>query len=87
MKLDVNLNILMTSMSFFELAQTPIQLLLERKQDYHIHRVHKKNSEVCFFAISQLLLCQIQKVRSVLNTTGSENFKTVPTFDIWPSRS
>ena len=47
----------------------------------------QKNFTVCFLAISQLLLSQIQKVRSVLKTTGSENFKTVPTFDIWPSRS
>ena len=29
----------------------------------------------CFLAISQFLLGQIQKVRSVLETTGSENFK------------
>ena len=28
-----------------------------------------------------------QTKSSVLETTGSENFKTVPTFDIWPSRS
>ena len=47
----------------------------------------QKKFEVCFLAISQLLLGQIQKVRSVLETTGSENFKTVLTFEIWPSRS
>ena len=46
----------------------------------------QKNLEV-FFSISQLLLGQIQKVRSVLKTAGSENFKTVFSFDIWPSRS
>ena len=47
----------------------------------------QKNFTVCFLAISQLLLGQIQKVRSVLKTTGSKNFKTVLTFEIWPSRS
>ena len=47
----------------------------------------QKKLEVWFLAISQLLFGQIQKVRSVLKTTGSENFKTVLTFDIWPSRS
>ena len=47
----------------------------------------QKKFEVCFLAISQLLLGQIQKVRSVLKTTGSENFKTVLTFEIWPSWS
>ena len=46
----------------------------------------QKKLEVCFLAISQLLLGQIQKVRSVLKTTGSENLKTVLTFEIWPSR-
>ena len=46
----------------------------------------QKNSEVCFLAISQLLLDQIQKVRSVLKSAGSGNFKTVLTFDILPSR-
>ena len=40
-----------------------------------------------FLAISQLLLGQIQKVRSDLKSAGSENFKTVLTFDIWQSRS
>ena len=49
--------------------------------------IHCVKLEVCFLAISQLVLGQIQKVRSVLKTTGSENFKTVPTFDIWPNRS
>ena len=47
----------------------------------------QKKLSVCFLAISQLKLGQIQKVRSVLKTTGSENFKTVLTFEIWPSRS
>ena len=47
----------------------------------------QKKFKVCFLAISQLLLGQIQKVRSVLKTTGSENFKTVLTFEIWPSNS
>ena len=47
----------------------------------------QKNSTIYFLAISQLLLGQIQKVRSVLKTTGYENFKTVLTFDVWPSRS
>ena len=47
----------------------------------------QKKLQVCFLAISQLLLGQIQNVRSVLKTTGSENFKTVLTFEIRPSRS
>ena len=47
----------------------------------------QKNSEVCFLAISQLLLGQIQKVRSVLKSACSDIFKTVLTFDIWPCRS
>ena len=47
----------------------------------------QKNLTVCFLAISQLLLGQIQKVRSVLKSACSDNFKTVLTFDIWPSRS
>ena len=47
----------------------------------------QKKFKVCFLAISQLKLGKIQKVRSVLKTTGSENFKTVLTFEIWPSRS
>ena len=47
----------------------------------------QKKLEVWFLAISQLLFGQIQKVRSVLKTIDSENFKTVLTFDIWPSRS
>ena len=47
----------------------------------------QKNLTVCFLAISQLLLGRIQKLRSVLKTTGSENFKTDLTFEIWPSRS
>ena len=46
-----------------------------------------KKSSVCFLAMSQLKFVQIQKVRSVLKTTGSENFKTVLTFEIWPHRS
>ena len=36
---------------------------------------------------SQVLLDQIQKVRSVLKSAGSGDFKTVLTFDILPSRS
>ena len=32
-----------------------------------------KKSSVCFLAMSQLKFVQIQKVRSVLKTTGSEN--------------
>jgi len=32
-------------------------------------------------------LTKIQKVRSVLKSACSDNFKTVPTFDIWISRS
>ena len=42
----------------------------------------QKNLTVCFLALSQLLLRQIQKVRSVLKSAGSEDFKTVLTFDI-----
>ena len=42
----------------------------------------QKKFKVCFLAISRLLLGEIQKVRSVLKTTGSENFKTVLTFEI-----
>ena len=41
----------------------------------------------CFLAISTSNLHQIQKVRSVLKSAGSEDFKTDLTFDIWPSRS
>ena len=47
----------------------------------------QKNFVVWFLAISQLLIGQIQKVRSVLKNIGSENFKNVLTFNIWPSRS
>ena len=47
----------------------------------------QKKLPVCFLAISQLLLGQIPKVRSVLKSARSEEFKTVLTFDIWPSRS
>ena len=51
------------------------------------YTVSTKKLGSLFFAISQLLLGQIQKVRSVLKNAGSENFKTVFSFDIWPSRS
>ena len=37
--------------------------------------------QVCFLATSQLLLGQIEKVRSVLKSVESEDFKTVLTFD------
>ena len=47
----------------------------------------QKKFPVCNLAITTSNFHQIQKVRSVLKTTGSENFKTVLTFDIWPSRS
>ena len=47
----------------------------------------QKNFTVCILAITSSNLHQIQKVRSVLKTTGSENFKTDLTFEIWPSRS
>ena len=40
-----------------------------------------------FLAITTSNLHQIQKVRSVLKSAGSEDFKTVLTFDIWPNRS
>ena len=53
----------------------------------NIYTMSTKNLTVCFLAISQFLLGQIQKVRSVLKSACSEDFKTVPTFDIWPSRS
>ena len=43
----------------------------------NIHCVHKKTWKFIFFAISQLLLGQIQKVRSVLKTACSEDFKTI----------
>ena len=46
-----------------------------------------KKSSVCFLAMSQLKFVQIQKVRSVLKSACSEDFKTVLTFEIWPSRS
>ena len=46
-----------------------------------------KKFPVWFLAISQLLLGQIKKVRSVLKSAHSEEFKTVHTFVIWPSRS
>ena len=47
-------------------------------------------SEFLFFvllAITTSNLHQIQKVRSVLKSAGSKDFKTDLTFDIWPSRS
>ena len=47
----------------------------------------QKNLEVRFLAISQLLIGQIPKVWSVLKSACSEDFKTLLTFDIWPSRS
>ena len=53
-----------------------------------IHRVHKKTRKFVFLPMSLLLLGQIQKVlRSVLKSAHSEDFKTVLTFDFWPSRS
>ena len=47
----------------------------------------KKNLPVCFLAITTSNLHQIQKGRSVLKSACSEDFKTDPTFDIWPTRS
>ena len=49
-----------------------------------IYTVSTKKFQVCILAITTSNLHQIQKVRSVLKTTGSENFKT---FEIWPSNS
>ena len=40
-----------------------------------------------FLAISSSNLHQIQKVRSVLKSARCQLFKTVLTFDFWPSRS
>ena len=45
------------------------------------------NFEILFLAITTSNLHQIQKVRSVLKSARSEDFKTDLTFDIWPSRS
>ena len=41
----------------------------------------------CFLTITTSNLHQIQKVRSVFKSAGSKDFKTVPTFDNWPSGS
>ena len=45
------------------------------------------NFEILFLAITTSNLHQIQKVRTVLKSARSEDFKNVPTFDIWPSRN
>ena len=52
-----------------------------------VYTMSTKKFPVWFLAISQLLLGQIKKVRSVLKTDGPDYFKTVLTFVIWPSRS
>ena len=44
------------------------------------------NFEILFLAITTSNLHQIQKVRSDLKSSFSEDFKTVLTFDILPSR-
>ena len=57
--------------------------MVRLKFKYNYTMSTKKNFQVCFLAISG----QIQKVRLVLKFMGSEDFKTVLSFDIWPSRS
>ena len=47
----------------------------------------QKKYTVCILAITSSNLDQIQKVRWVLKSARSQLFKTVLTFEIWPSRS
>ena len=67
-----------------------IQILASKSQFVswlELHCVQKKTQQFVFLAIFQLLIGQIQKVRSVLKSACSEDIKTVLTFDIWVSRS
>ena len=47
----------------------------------------QKKSSVCILAITSSNLNKIQKVTTVLKSAFSQLFKTVLTFDFWPSRS
>ena len=47
----------------------------------------QKKSSVCILAITSSNLSKIQKVTTVLKSAFSQLFKTVLTFDFWPSRS
>ena len=47
----------------------------------------QKNARVGFWSISPSNLHQILKVRSVLKSADSENFKTVLDFEFWPTWS